>query len=320
MGKAKPTAIEWLLASREPAIRGMARRDLLGEPADEDLSRVTEGPMVRKLLAGQKPDGGFGNHPYRKWTGAHWRLVSLVELQVPPGEPRAMAAAERELRWLSGPGAPLRFVKGLPLSHGSIEGNGVGVCSRLGLASDPRVRQLAESLVEWQWPDGGWNCDEDASGRRSSFHETLCTIWGLHEYATATGDRDVAAAARRGAELLLDHRLFRKHGTGKPIRGRWIKLHYPSYWHYDILHALHVLRQMGLAADPRASDALDIVAERRGPDGRWTADRYWWSPPGSGKNTPEVVDWGRDKPSPMLTLNALRVLKAAGRPIDEVAA
>jgi hypothetical protein len=26
-----------------------------------------------------------------------------------------------------------------------------------------------------------------------------------------------------------------------------------------------------------------------------------------------VVDWGRDGPSEMLTLNALRVLKAAGR-------
>lgn len=315
---ATPSAIEWLLASREPSIRGMARRDLLGETAIDDLSRVTEGPMVRRLLAGQRPDGGFGNHPYRKWTGAHWRLVSLVELEVPPGEPRAMAAAERVLSWLSGPGAPLRYVKGLPLSHGSIEGNGVGTCSRLGLASDPRVRMLAESLVEWQWPDGGWNCDEDASGRRSSFHETLCTIWGLHQYATATGDVKVAAAARRGAELLLEHRLFRKHGAGKPIHGSWIKLHYPAYWHYDILHALHVLRQMGLVADPRASDGLDIVAERQGADGRWTADAYWWSPPNSSR-TPEVVDWGRGVPSPMLTLNALRVLKAAGRPIGETA-
>jgi len=129
----------------------------------------------------------------------------------------------------------------------------------------------------------------------------------------------VAAAARRGAELLLEHRLFRKHGTGKPIHGSWIKLHYPAYWHYDILHALHVLRRMGLAADPRASDALDIVAERRGPDGKWTAERYWWSPPGSSR-TPEVVDWGREVPSPMLTLNALRVLKAAGRPIEDDAA
>jgi hypothetical protein len=318
---ATPSAIEWLLASREPAIRGMARRDLLGEPAEDDLSRVTEGPIVRKLLSGQKRDGGFGDDPYRKYTGAHWRLVSLVELEVPPGEPRVMAAAERVLQWFSTPAAlaPPPLIKGLYRSHGSIEGNGLAVGSRLGLADDPRVRRLAQALVEWQWPDGGWNCDRHAGARRSSFHETLCTIWGLHEFASATGDTSAAAAARRGAELLLEHRLFRKHGTGEPIHPMWVKPRYPAYWHYDILQALHVLRRMGLAADPRAADALGIVAERRGLDGRWRADGYWWSPPGAGKYAPEVVDWGRGQPNPMLTLNALRVLKAAGRPIDETA-
>jgi hypothetical protein len=310
--------VEWLLASDEPAIRGMARRDLLGEPADDDLGRTTEGPLVETLLAGQQPDGGFGGHAYRKWAGAHWRLVSLVELEVPAGEPRAMAAAERVLRWLTSPAnlAPVRRVKGLPLSDASIQGNAVATCTRLGLAADQRVRLLAERIVDWQWPDGGWNCDARASGRRSSFHETLCTIWGLHEFASATGEATAADAARRGAELLLEHRLFRRHGTGEPIHGSWVKLHYPAYWHYDILQALHVLRRMGLAADPRARDALDIVAQRRLSDGRWRAGGYWWSPPGSGGITPEVVDWGRGVPSPMLTLNALRVLKAAGRSAD----
>ena len=319
--KRQPGAIEWLLASSEPAIRGMARRDLLGEPADDDLSRTLEGPLVHKLLSGQRADGGFGVDPYRKWTGGHWRLVSLVELEVPAEAPRVKAAAEHVLRWFSTPAAvrPPPRIKGLYRAHGSIEGNGLAVFSRLGLAADPRVGRLAHDLVEWQWPDGGWNCDRHASARRSSFHETLCAIWGLHEYATATTDRDAAAAARRGAELLLEHRLFRVHGTGEPVHPSWIKLRYPAYWHYGILHALHVLRRLGLAADPRAADAVDIVAQRRDPDGRWTPDGYWWSGPGSGPY-PDVVDWGRREPSQMLTLNALRVLKAAGRSIDETAA
>ena len=88
MADIRPGPVEWLLASDEPAIRGMARRDLLGDPAGDDLSRVTEGPIIRTLLAGQQSDGGFGGHPYQKWTGAHWRLVSLVELEIPAGEPR----------------------------------------------------------------------------------------------------------------------------------------------------------------------------------------------------------------------------------------
>jgi hypothetical protein len=189
----------------------------------------------------------------------------------------------------------------------------VAACTRLGLASDPRVRLLAEALIAWQWPDGGWNCDGAATGRRSSFHETLATMWGLHEYAAATGDQAAEQAARRAAELFLEHRLFRRHGTGEPIHPSWLVLHYPAYWHYDILQALVLLDRMGLATDPRASDALAVLESRRLPDGRWRPGGYWWSPPGSSRATPEVVDWGRGEPSEMLTLNALRVLQAAGR-------
>jgi hypothetical protein len=308
-------AVRWLLASDEPAIRYRARRDLLGVDDGADAAHVLEGPIVSALLAGQQPDGGFGGHPYKKWGGAHWRLVSLVELGVPAGEPRAVAAAERVLRWLTIGGTQTRTQPrgNPPRSDASIEGNAVAASTRLGLAPDPRVRLLAEALVEWQWPDGGWNCDGTATGRRSSFHETLATMWGLHEYATATGDADAARAARGAAELILEHRLFRRHGTGEPVHPSWVVLHYPAYWHYDILQALVLLDRMGLAADRRASDALDILESRRLPDGRWRPGGYWWSPPGSGRATPEVVDWGRGGPSEMLTLNALRVLKAAGR-------
>jgi hypothetical protein len=43
------------------------------------------GRMISGLLSAQQPDGAFGGHPYRKWTGAHWRLVSLVEEVLGPG-------------------------------------------------------------------------------------------------------------------------------------------------------------------------------------------------------------------------------------------
>lgn len=76
-------AVEWLLSSDEPGIRLLAKRDLLGEANPEEESLVLDGPSVRALLDGQRADGGFGVHPYGKWQGAHWRLVSLVELSVP---------------------------------------------------------------------------------------------------------------------------------------------------------------------------------------------------------------------------------------------
>ena len=303
-------AVEWLLASDEPAVRLMTRRDLLGESvADVD---VMKGPKVKKLLSGQKKDGSFGVHPYTKWTGAHWRLVSLVELQVPPKEPRVMAALDTVFEWILHPNRMTRInvVDGLPRRCASMEGNVLAVAALAGAADDPRAKQLAKLLIEWQWPDGGWNCDVHASGRRSSFDESHATAWGLHEYASATGDADAAIAARRTAELFLDHRLFRVGGTGDPVKKSWVTLHYPPYWHYDFLQALHILTRMGLATDERATDALDLLERRRLPDGRWRPGAYWWNPPGSNR-AQEVVNWGRGEPNEMLTLNALRVLTAA---------
>ncbi|HET8653362.1 MAG TPA: hypothetical protein VFM13_12425 [Gaiellaceae bacterium] len=305
-------AVDWLLSSDEPAVQYLTRRDVLGEEIDPDPEEILSGRWVRALLSGQQRDGGFGGHPYKKWTGAHWRLVSLVELAAPPGEPRLLAAAERVLAWLDGPGRRrnLKTIDGLVRRCASQEGNALAACSRLGMADDDRVGRLARSLVDWQWPDGGWNCDQRASGRRSSFHESLAPMWGLHEFAEATGADWAGDAALRTAELFLGHRLFRSLRTGEVIDGAWLAFHYPPYWHYDVLQALLILSRMGLVGDPRAVEALELVEQRRLPDGRWAAGSSWWRRPGS-RMLIDVVDWGRRGPNVMITLNALRVLAAA---------
>ncbi len=305
-------AVQWLLESDEPGVVFQARRDLLGESDPPDAARVLEGPKVRCLLAGQKADGTFGVHAYGKWGGAHWRLVSLVELGIPAGEPQALAAAETVLAWLTGRNrlASFRPVNGLVRRCASQEGNALAVCCRLGLAGDARVAALAEALVEWQWPDGGWNCDRKATGYRSSFNESLTPMWGLHEYWLATGESAARDASLRTAELFLEHRVFRTLATGEPIKASFVEHHWPPFWHYDFFQALVVLARMGLADDPRAVDALDLVDEKRRPDGRWQAGGRWWRPPGSKGSNVEVVDWGGG-PSELLTLNALRVLAAA---------
>ena len=71
------------------------------------------------------------------------------------------------------------------------------------------MQSVAGSLIAWQWPDGGWNCDPAATGRRSSFHESLAPAWGLHEYGQATGDPAARDAASRTAGLFLAHRIGR---------------------------------------------------------------------------------------------------------------
>ena len=205
----RQAAVEFLLRSREPAIRFLTRRDVLGEDVTADTDEFHSGLLVRGLLRGQKRDGGFGGHPYQKWGGAHWRLVSLVELGVPADE-RLLAAAETVLDWLTSDGHRKRIqaIDGLTRRCGSQEGNALAVCCRLGMATDARVELLARSLAEWQWPDGGWNCDKKASGRRSSFNESLPPMWGLHEYWAATGETWARDSADLTAELFLEHDLL----------------------------------------------------------------------------------------------------------------
>jgi hypothetical protein len=246
--------------------------------------------MIADLLRGQRRDGGFGVHPYFKWTGAHWRLVSLVELGVPARNPACRAAAGHVLDWIATP-SEARVIAGRERRHASMEGNALAVCCRLGLARNQRVRRLVDVLLRTQWPDGGWNCDVNPRAQRSSFHESLAPIWGLVEYHRATGDSDALGAAERAGELLLEHRLFRSKSTGEPIHPEWLRIHWPHYWHYDFFQGLRAIGWLKRLADPRAADAIALLRSRRHL-GSWRAGGHkYWQRPGA-KTHPEAVDWG----------------------------
>jgi hypothetical protein len=315
-------AVTWLVSSKDPSVRYLTLTDLLEYPADsseveECESQILSGPKMSRLLSGQRADGGFGVHPYHKWTGAHWRLVSMVELAIPENNKQALKATDGVLEWLYSDDHLQRIItiKGLTRRCASQEGNALGVCSYLGMADDPRVSKLAQSLVEWQWPDGGWNCDKRPGASHSSFNESLVTLWGLLMYQKATGDKEVARAAGRACEFFLAHHIFCSHKTGKVVKPFMVKLHYPSYWHHDFLQALRILALAGQIRDPRVSEALDLLESKRKPDGLWYPDGYYWKPkkPAGNDSQVEVVGWGRDSPNEMITLNSLRILKAAKR-------
>jgi hypothetical protein len=114
---------------------------------------------------------------------------------------------------------------------------------------------------------------------------------GLAEYHRATGDESALDAARRGVELLLEHRLFRSVATGDPIHPEWTEIHWPHYWHYDFFHGLRAVAMVGRLGDARAKEALELLMSKRRPDGTWraTGRRYWRQKGDAGL---EAVDWG----------------------------
>ncbi|HET7676521.1 MAG TPA: hypothetical protein VFK38_01560 [Candidatus Limnocylindrales bacterium] len=310
-------AIGWLLGSEEPVIRYRALRDLL-DLGDED-PRVAEareaipaGRIVGALLT-DTPD----RHPYSKWVGAHWRLVSLMDLGVPPDLPGARQQVERVFRWMPGRSDPrhVAVVAGRGRFCASQEGNALAVAVHFGLAEDPRARRLAETLTRWQWPDGGWNCDRRPEVEHASANESLAPLRGLAALARATGDATVRAAADRAAEFFLRHRVAYSEKTGAPMHPRVVRLHYPPYWHHDFFAGLRVLAESGHIGDPRTAQALDLLESKRRPDGTWAPDARHYKSPGSATSLVEVVDWSGHRGAPIepVTLFALLVLKAAGR-------
>ncbi|WP_280306936.1 hypothetical protein [Nocardia neocaledoniensis] len=316
-----------LLYSEEPSIRW---RTLLGvleapplDPAVVAAAAAIPGSeRVRRLLSERLADGTLPFHPYSaKWRGAHWVLVALAELGYPPGDDSLVPLREQALDWVLSPEYERRHIgrvrgRELPTLHASIEGNLVWALPRLGLA-DERVDRLVARLLRAQWPDGGWNCDRRATGRVSSFGESLVPLRALNAHARATGDAQTREAVLRAAELFLGRRLFRRRTDGSVIDRSFLQLHFPCYWHYDILFALTVLAEAGSIDDPRCDEALDALEAKRLPDGGFPAEAKFYrvsaARPGGGSS---VVGWGptsRRLANEWVSCAALAARRAAGR-------
>lgn len=342
MKETRTRAIDSLLRSEEPSIRWKMLTGVLGEDPDspkiKDLrEQIRTSARVAALLAGRNHQFTSEANVYAKYRGAHWTLAALAELGYPPGDESLLPMSRRVLdHWLSesffrefessGAIPKHRSNEGVPLIRGryrrcaSQQGNALLAMTRLGLGDDEKER-LVERLLHWQWPDGGWNCDRNPSADTSSFMESLLPMRGLAAYAQASGDPTSGAAALKASEIFLSRHLYRRRSDGKIIHPNFLMFHYPLYWHYDVLGALHGMAEMGLVNDPRCSDALDLLERKELPDGGWAAEgRFYRVAPGVdtsnrfGSTTP--VDWGgvgRRKMNEWITADALYILHTANR-------
>jgi hypothetical protein len=149
----------------------------------------------------------------------------------------------------------------------------------------------------------------------SSFFESAIPLRALAAYGNWSGDAKAREAARRAAEVFLERRLFIRKRDGEVMDPQFVQLHYPCYWHYDILHGLKILAEAGLAGDPRCAEALDLLEAKQLPDGGWPAEAKFYKTSGESSGV-ELVSWGSTGTGNMnewVSADALTVLKAAGR-------
>ena len=310
------TVTDWLLDS-DPSIRWQLMRDLAEEPDDvvaTERTRVaTEGAGAR-LLALQAPDGRWGGAAWnRGWNSTMHVLSLLREMGLDPGcaeARRAVGVVRDRVTW-RGCGPP--ECHGNPFFTGEVEPCINGQVAASGAYFRQDVRGLVDRLLGEQLSDGGWNCEAPNRSTRSSFNTTICVLEALFEHERAGGGTPAVTEARlRGQEYLLERRLFRRRSTGEVIErdrkgsAAWASFAFPTWWHYDVLRGLEYLRSAGVTPDGRVAEAIELVASKRGGDGRWPLETRY---PGV---MPVEMDEGEGRPSRWNTLRALHVLKWAG--------
>lgn len=316
-------AITRLLASGDPSLRYGAMVRVLGcDDEAADVRRlgqlIPKSPRVAQLLSERLPDGTIPRHPYAKWDGAHWVLSALADLGYPPGDGDLIPLREQVLAWLLSPGRELRVRKriaGRARFCASQEGNAIWSLLSLGL-TDERVDVLVNRLIQAQWQDGGWNCDRHPKADSSSFHETLFPLRALALYARLADSKESRSAAERAAEVFLVRSLFKRRSDGGVIHKSFVQLHFPGYWHYDILAGLTVMAEAGYIDDERCRDALDLLQSKRLPDGGYPAEANYYRVGGPKVAGRSLVGWGGTsvkKGNPFVTLQALAILRRAGR-------
>ncbi len=326
--------IDRLASSREPVIQYKIQVDVLGgDPDSEKMQKlqrkIRSSQLARQLLSEKRADGRIPYHPYGKWYGPHWILTDLADLHYQEDGRSLNALREQEYEWLFSKThfetAPFPrshsghvFSPDRPRIHASMEGNAIFSLLRLGL-NDERTDELVDRLLKTQWPDGGWNCDRrppPPNVVNSSFHETITPLRALALYANVRKSARSNLAAKRAAEIFLKRKMYKRQSDAGIMDESFVKLHYPPYWHYDVLFGLKVMAEAGLVKDERCKDALDLLESKRLSDGGFPAEARYYHTQKHNRTGMSLVHWGGVSSSRMndfVTLDALYVLKAAGR-------
>ena len=306
--------IQWLLEG-DPAIRWQTLRDLADaneSSFERERQKISRQGWGARLLAKQHPEGlwargksGDGGLYSPKWISTTYTMLTLRDFGLPSNNRQAQKACQLLLDGGLQPDGGIDYgawAKWTRQGETCVTGMVLSILSYFRY-DDARLDTLVNHLLQQQMSDGGWNCRRLNGATHSSVNTTISVLEGLHHYELhrKRALRHVREAQRRGREFLLVHRLFRSHRTGAVIKPIFLKLSFPPRWHYDILRALDYFQSVNAPRDPRLSEAMEIVRNARGSDGRWRLENIY-----KGKTYFEMERLGA--PSRWNTLRALRVL------------
>jgi len=312
----KESALEWLLQGDQPSIKYLALTTLLDKPErDEEVASSrraipTKG-WAAEILSKQRKGGWWEakDRLYQpKYVSTNWMLLVISDLGPTRSDPRIERACSLWLRSFAksdGGFGP----DGSKSSHLCTAGNTARALVKLGYADHPKVRSAFEWMVENSAEKGGWSCF--GSGRNLDSWEPMSAF---AVYPRQQWTRGMKQVVENGAEFFLERKLHIQGDHYEP----WYRFHYPVHYYYDLLVGLDFLTSLGYGGDRRLGHAIDVLKKKRDPGGRWNLDAVhpdvegrmaeWFMNHPKRAPTPFALE-EVGKPSKMITLRALQVLK-----------
>jgi hypothetical protein len=320
---------KWLMESRDPSIRYLAMRDILGTAGEGDYEAVAGSPAIRKMT-GSGSILGKSASPDIFYHGTVWCFAEAVERGLDRRSPIVSDTAEFLTGTLQDASGGFSFDWNPRTPVACRTGDMVRSLIRAGYDNEA-VKSGLRWIRENQRHDGGWlhcplagTCDtlklallkrpgsglerEHVRDLSSCFYATLACASAL-----LTGKDPDRGVTDRAMEFFLGRKLFRSR-SGEPVRPHrgWNRdfrlLGYPLLCQYDILSGLDLISEAGYRNDERAVEAFNILMQKQDGQGRWRYEN-----PATGmlfrdlkKDNEDAHRW--------LTLRVLRFFRKAESP------
>jgi hypothetical protein len=317
--------LPWLLEQDTPAVRHMALRLLVGEPADAPVVRRARAaamrmPPIASILDAQDPEGfwvkpGGGYSP--KYTGTVWSLMFLDQMGADPADRRIAHACGYVLGHAQAPNGGFGWQRRNSTVVHCLNGNLLRALLGFGWFEDPRVR----AAIEWEarsitgdgfdgyhpWATSGPGFGCGINGRLPCGWGAIKALRGLARIPPRRRTAVVRRAIRDGTAFLLSRDpAVADYPTDTAVSRNWFKLGFPSGYVADVLQNLETLAELGFARDPRLDHAIEFVLAKQDGRGRWRNEYAY-----ARKTWGEIERQGA--PSKWVTLRACSVLRAALR-------
>jgi len=330
----KGNPIDWMLEPENPGVRYLALRDLLDRPADDaEMTTArhmahTSGPIAT-ILEKMQPEGYWakpGPGYTTKYRSTAWTLIMLAQLGARASEDeRIRRGCAYLLEHALTTGGQFTIYGISSSTIDCLQGNLCWALLELGY-DDPRLQQAYEWMARTVTGEGmAPRADKDAELRYYAYNcGPLFACGGNYGQSCAWGAAKIMLvfgklpetqrtpmirdAIQEGVDFLFSTDPAKADWPtrlgDKPSRNWW-KFGFPVFYVTDLLQVVEALVALGYGADPRLTNALELIRQKQDDQGRWLLEYDY-----SGKTW---VEFGEKKqPNKWVTLRALRVLKRAG--------